>query len=150
MYIFFVFSVCNKIDEDYYNFITNGENKKDIHETVAQGSRILEVIKESTSDNIKILPLVVINDENYTTTLSIINAITYATEKADVICYEFAHERNYMIEKVLYNTFKENVPVCCVTKKVEGKEDVFPSTFLVTQHTGTFSLNVLYNTFSII
>ena len=117
----------NKIDEDYYNFITNGENKKDIHETVAQGSRILEVIKESTSDNIKILPLVVINDENYTTTLSIINAITYATEKADVICYEFAHERNYMIEKVLYNTFKENVPVCCVTKKVEGKEDVFPA-----------------------
>ncbi len=117
----------NKIDEDYFNFITREENKKDIHETIPQGSRILEVIKESTSDNIKILPLVVINDENYTTTSSIINAIIYATERADVICYEFAHKKNYMIEKVLYNAFKENVPVCCVTKKAGDNEDIFPA-----------------------
>ena len=117
----------NKIDEDYFNFITKEDNKKDIHETIPQGSRILEVIKESTSDNIKILPLVVINDENYTTTSSIINAIIYATERADVICYEFAHKKNYMIEKVLYNAFKENVPVCCVTKKAGENEDIFPA-----------------------
>lgn len=117
----------NKIDEDYFNFITKEDNKKDIHETIPQGSRILEVLKESTSDNIKILPLVVINDDNYTTTSSIINAIIYATERADVICYEFTHKKNYIIEKVLYNTFKENVPVCCVTKKSTGNEDVFPA-----------------------
>ena len=91
----------NKINEDYFNFVTKEDNKKDIHETIPQGSRILEVIKESTTDNIKILPLVVINDENYTTTSSIIDAIIYATERADVICYEFAHKKNYMIENVL-------------------------------------------------
>ena len=117
----------NKIDEDYFNFITKEDNKKDIHETIPQGSRILEVINESTSDNIKILPLVVINDDNYTTTSSIINAIIYATERADVICYEFTHKKNYIVEKVLYNTFKENVPVCCVTKKSTGNEDIFPA-----------------------
>lgn len=117
----------NKIDEEYFNFITKDDNKKDIHETIPQGSRILEVINESTSDNIKILPLVVINDDNYTTTSSIINAIIYATERADVICYEFTHKKNYIVEKVLYNAFKENVPICCVTKKSTGNEDIFPA-----------------------
>ena len=117
----------NKIDEEYFNFITKEDDKKDIHETIPQGSRILEVINESTSDNIKILPLVVINDDNYTTTSSIINAIIYATERADVICYEFTHKKNYIVEKVLYNAFKENVPVCCVTKKSIGNEDIFPA-----------------------
>ena len=117
----------NKIDEEYFNFITKEDDKKDIHETIPQGSRILEVINESTSDNIKILPLVVINDDNYTTTSSIISAIIYATERADVICYEFTHKKNYIVEKVLYNAFKENVPVCCVTKKSTGNEDIFPA-----------------------
>ena len=117
----------NKISEDCYNFIETEENSKDIHETIAQGSRILEVIKESTSDNIKIMPLVVINDEYYTTTLSIVKAIIYATEKADVICYEFVNKQNYFIEKVLQNAFKENVPVCCVTKKPNENEEIFPA-----------------------
>ena len=115
----------NKISEDYCNFIA--EEEKDIHETIAQGSRILEVIKESTSDNVKILPLVVINDENYTTTSSILKAIIYATEKADVICYELTHKQNYMIEKVLQDSFKRNVPVCCVTKKSAENEEDFPA-----------------------
>ena len=43
-----------KIDENYYNFI---EDSKNVKETVPQGSRILEVIKESTTHNVKILPL---------------------------------------------------------------------------------------------
>ena len=107
----------SKISEEYYNFIDGEEKAKDIHEAIAQGSRILEVINESTSDNIKIMPLVVINDENYTTTASIIKAIDYAIEKSDVICYEFFHKKNYMIELLLQKAFKENVPVCCVTKK---------------------------------
>ena len=117
----------NKINQEYYNFIADEQNVKDIHETIAQGSRILEVIQESTSDNIKILPLVVINDEYYTTTLTIIKAILYAIDKADVICYEFVHKQDYMIEKVLQKAFKENVPVCCVTKKSAENEDVFPA-----------------------
>ena len=117
----------DKISSDYYNFIADEQNSKDVHETIAQGSRILEAIKESTSDNIKIMPLVVINDEYYTTTTSIIKAIIYATEKSDVICYEFVHKKDYMIELVLQNTFKENVPVCCVTKTASDNEEIFPA-----------------------
>ena len=116
-----------KISEEYYNFIADEENAKDVHETIAQGSRILEVIHESTTDNIKILPLVVINDEYYTTTSSIIRAINYATEKSDIICYEFTHKQDYMIELALQKSFKENVPVCCVTKMVEENEEIFPA-----------------------
>ena len=117
----------NKISGDYYNFIAPESNSKDVHETIAQGSRILEVIKESTTDNIKIMPLVVINDEYYTTTTSIIRAIVYATQKADVICYEFIHKQDYMIDLCLQNAFKENVPVCCVTKMGVDDEEVFPA-----------------------
>lgn len=117
----------NKISEEYYNFIDGEANSKDIHETIAQGSRILEVIKESTSENIKIMPLVVINDENYTTTSSIIRAIEYAIEKSDVICYEFAHKQDYMIELALQNAFKENIPVCCITKMENDNEEIFPA-----------------------
>ncbi len=116
----------DKISEDCYNFI-NKENNKDIHESIAQGSRILEVIKESTPDNVKIMPLVVINDEYYTTTETIIKAIAYATEKADVICYEFVHKQNYMIELLLQNAFKENIPICCTTKMTTENDDVFPA-----------------------
>lgn len=114
----------NKITDNYYNFI---ENKKEIHETIPQGSRTLEVIKESTTDNIKIMPLVVINDEYYTTTASIIQALSYAIQEADVICYEFVHNEDYMISLVLENAFKENVPICCVTKMIVDDEEMFPA-----------------------
>ena len=117
----------NKINEEYYNFIASEEKAKDIHETIAQGSRILEVINESTSDNIKIMPLVVINDEYYTTTVSIVKAINYAIEKSDVICYEFIHKQNYMVELALQKAFKENVPICCVTKMGAEDEEIFPA-----------------------
>lgn len=117
----------DRINDDYYNFIAGQENAKDIHETIAQGSRMLEVIKESTTDNVKIMPLVVINDEYYTTTASIIQAIKYATEKADVICYEFVHNNNYMINLCLKNAFSKNIPVCCVTKNGEENEPIYPA-----------------------
>lgn len=105
-----------RLSEDYYNFI---DNSKEIHETIPQGSRVLEVLKEATTDNVKLMPLVVINDENYTTTASIVEAISYATKKSDVICYEFTNEESDMINYVLNNAFKENVPVCCVAPKTE-------------------------------
>ena len=116
----------DKINGEFYNFI-NTENPKDIHETIAQGSRILEVLKESTPDNVKLMPLVVINDEYYTTTETIIKAIAYAIEKSDVICYEFVHKQSYMIELLLQSAFKENVPICCVTKMATNNEEIFPA-----------------------
>ena len=114
----------DRISSDYYNFI---ENTKEIHETIPQGSRTLEVIRECTTDNIKILPLVVINDQNYTTTSSILQAIVYAIQKSDVICYEFVHKENYMISLALENAFKENKPICCITKMAVDDEDIFPA-----------------------
>ena len=115
----------DRISEDYYNFINNS---KDVHETIPQGNRTLEVIKEGTTDNVKIMPLVVINDENYTTTESIVRAIAYATQKSDVICYEFVHDQNYMVELALKNAYINEVPVCCVTKlSVNENEKMFPA-----------------------
>ena len=114
----------NRIDENYYNFT---DHSKNIYETIPQGSRILEVIKESTTDNVKLLPLVVINDENYTTTADIIQALALATEKSDIICYEFVQKSNYMIKLALKKAFEKNVPVCCVTKSGEENEDIFPA-----------------------
>ena len=101
-----------KIDENYYNFI---EDSKNVKETVPQGSRILEVIKESTTHNVKILPLVVVNNENYTTTSAIVKAIQYATTNSDVICYELANNENTIIDLMLKKAFTENKPVCCAT-----------------------------------
>ena len=101
-----------KIDENYYNFIEDSKNVKD---TVPQGSRILEVIKESTTHNVKILPLVVVNNENYTTTSAIVKAIQYATTNSDVICYELANNENTIIDLMLKKAFTENKPVCCAT-----------------------------------
>ena len=114
----------DRISEDYYNYI---ENSKDVHESIPQGSRALEVIKGATPDNVKILPLVVINDENYTTTASIVQALGYATEVSDVICYEFVNEQNYMIELALQNAFNKDKPVCCVTKLNVKDDKMFPA-----------------------
>lgn len=116
-----------KISDDYYNFIAESGKEKDIHESIPQGSRMLEVINESTTDNIKILPIVVINDEQYTTTSAIMQALILAADKADVICYEFVHNQNYMIDLCLQNVFKSNVPVCCVTKMEKDNEEIYPA-----------------------
>ena len=109
----------NRIDEKYYNYI---EQSKQIYETIPQGSRIAEVIVESTSENVKIMPLMVINSENYTTLATILEALSFAINNSDVICYEFTNEENYMINLVLENAFRENVPVCCVTIPEDEEE----------------------------
>lgn len=101
-----------RINENYYNFI---DNSKDVTETIPQGSRILEVIKDSTTHNVKIMPLVVVDNENYTTTSVIVKALQYAIEKSDIICYELVNAQNDIIDLMLKNAFKENKPVCCAT-----------------------------------
>lgn len=112
-----------RISENYYNFI---ENSKNVSETIAQGSRIAEVIKDSTSDNVKIMPLVVVNEEGYTTISTIIKAIGYGITNSDIICYELVHQENYMINLTLEKAFKENKPFSCVTT-VEEDEQIYPA-----------------------
>lgn len=113
-----------KIDENYYNFI---EDSKNVIETVPQGSRILEVIKESTTHNVKILPLVVVNNENYTTTSAIVKAIQYAITNSDVICYELANNENTIIDLMLKKAFTENKPVCCATISNKDLNSDYPA-----------------------
>ena len=130
---------ANRIDENYYNYI---EDSKEIYETIPQGSRIAEVIVDSTSPNVKILPLVVINDENYTSLSSILQAISFATKNSDVICYEFVNEENNMINLVLENAFKENIPVCCVTTINENKQNETDSKSF-TNEQNTLNINTI-------
>ena len=52
-----------RISDNYYNFVLNN---KDISETIAQGSRIAEVLVDSTTNNVKIMPLVTVTEEGYT------------------------------------------------------------------------------------
>lgn len=110
-----------RIDENYYNFILDN---KDISETIPQGSRITEVLVDSTTPNVKILPLVTVTEENYTSLSSIIKAISYAMEHTDVICYELLHSQNEVIDLLLESCFKENVPFCSV---LTAEEENYPA-----------------------
>ena len=101
-----------RISDNYYNFILNN---KDISETIAQGSRIAEVLVDSTTNNVKIMPLVTVTEEGYTSTSSILKAIAYAAKNSDVICYELINTQSEPIDLALESCFKENVPVSCVS-----------------------------------
>ena len=102
----------DRISDNYYNFVLNN---KDISETIAQGSRIAEVLVDSTTNNVKIMPLVTVTEEGYTSTSSILKAIAYATKNSDVICYELINTQSEPIDLALESCFKENVPVSCVS-----------------------------------
>ena len=95
-----------------YNFILDNKNTL---ETISQGSRIAEVLVDSTTNNVKIMPLVVVTEEGYSSISSIMRAIVYATKNTDVICYELITKQNDAIDLVLENAFKENIPVCTIS-----------------------------------
>lgn len=132
-----------RIDENYYNFILNS---KDVNETISQGSRIAEVIKESTTDNVKILPVVVVNNEGYTTVATIVKAIEYAVQKSDIICYELINKNNDMITIALENAFKENKPVSCVT--TSNEKENYPANSSTTIAVSSIDKNNQLATFS--
>ena len=107
----------NRMAQNYQNFILNND---DIGETIAQGSRMAEVIVDSTTENVKLMPLVVVTDEGYTSLSSIIMAINYAIENSDVICYELINSQSEPIDIMLEQAFKENIPVCCSSTNDKG------------------------------
>ena len=112
----------NRISENYYNFMLHN---KDISETIAQGSRIAEVIVDSTTSNVKIMPIVTVTEEGYTSTTSILKALAYSAKNSDVICYELINEQSEPIDLALQSCFKANVPVCSVSSNslYETKEN---------------------------
>ena len=102
----------DRISDNYYNFVLNN---KDISETIAQGSRIAEVLVDSTTNNVKIMPLVTVTEDGYTSTSSVLKAIAYAVKNSDVICYELINTQSEPIDLALEGCFKENIPVCSVS-----------------------------------
>ena len=131
-----------RISDRYYNFM---DNTKDASETISQGSRIAEVIVDSTTNNVKLLPIKIVNDQGYTSTVAIINGIEYATKFSDVICYEIVNKQNEAIDVSLKNAYKEDKPFCAVT--VKGNS-VYPANHQTTIATASVNKNFEPATYS--
>ena len=125
----------DRISRDAYNFILNND---DIKETIPQGSRIAEILVNSTTSNVKILPLVTITEEGYTSLSSIAKALFYGIEKSDVICYELINTKHDVLDIILESAFKKNIPVCSVTSS-EGEN--YPATHGMTIATSSIDRN---------
>lgn len=132
----------NRIEKKAYNFI---ESSRTIEESIPQGSRVAEVLVDSTTENVKILPVVVVNKEGYTNVSSIVKGIVYSTINSDVICYEFMHSENKAINRALENAFKENKPVCCVSTNSDIK---YPANSPVTIATSSLDKNKVITDYS--
>ena len=131
-----------RISERYYSFI---DGKKDVSETISQGSRIAEVIVDSTADNVKILPVKIVNDKGCTCLSAVINAIEYSTRYSDIICYEIVNKQNEAIDRALKNAYKEEKPVCAVTTKGNS---VYPASHETTISTASVNRNFEIATYS--
>lgn len=124
----------NRVSEKSYNFIL--KNKK-ISENNSQSNRIAEVIIDSTTPNVKIMPLVVINEEGYTSISAISEALIYGIKNSDIICYEIIHDKNDVIDLIIENAFKSNIPICSVATSLE--KESYPANHPMT--IATASLN---------
>ena len=131
-----------RISDNYYNFM---DNNKDISETIEQGSRIAEVIVDSTTSNVKLLPIKIVNEQGCTSLSAIINAIEYATRYSDILCYELINKQNEAIDRALKNAFKEEKPVCAVTAK---GNIVYPASHETTISTASVNKNFEIATYS--
>ena len=105
-----------RITKKRYNYMLNNKN---ISETIPQGSRIAEVIVDSTTNNVKILPIVIVTEDGYTSLCAIIKALYVATKNSDVICYEIKNPQNEFINLVINEAFKANVPICTVSSSIK-------------------------------
>lgn len=132
----------DRISDRYYNFI---DNKKEVQETISQGSRIAEVITDSTTNNVKLLPIKVVNDQGYTSTSALVMGIEYASKLSDIICYELVNKENEAIDKALKNAYKENKIVCAVTTKGENS---YPASYSTTIATASLNKNLEIATYS--
>lgn len=131
-----------RIIDKYYNFM---DNKKDISETIAQGSRIAEAIVDLTASNVKLLPIKIVNEQGCTSLSAIINAIEYSTRYSDILCYELVNKQNDAIDIALKNAYKEEKPVCAVTTKGNS---VYPASHETTISTASVNKNFEIATYS--
>ena len=109
--------LSGRLNEKYYNFVLDN---KDISETIEQGSRIAEVIADATTPNVRILPLVTVTKEGYSSISSILKALKYSIENSDIICYELINSKNEVIDLLLEEAFNKNKPVCSVSSNSQS------------------------------
>ena len=131
-----------RISDKYYNFI---DNKKDMSETTSQGSRIAEVIVDSTASNVKLLPVKIVNEQGCTALSAIIDAIEYSTRYSDILCYELVNKQNDAIDNALKNAYKEEKPICTVTPKGNS---IYPASHDTTFSTASVNKNFELATYS--
>lgn len=79
------------------------------------GNRIAQILADSTTSNIKIMPLVTVTKDGYSSLSSIARAILYGISNSDVICYELINNEYEILDILFEQAFKENVPICCVS-----------------------------------
>ena len=131
-----------RVSDQSYNFMLENQN---IAETIPQGSRIAEVLVDSTTPNVKIMPLVTVTKEGYTSICSIARAISFGIKNSNVICYELINKENEVINKMLESAFRENVPVCCVAS---SEKDNYPSTHGMTIATSSVDRDMNFSDYS--
>ena len=132
----------NRIDNNCYNYMLDNQ---DISETIEQGSRIAEVLVDSTTENVRIMPLVTVTDEGYVSLTSILRAIKQGIEKSDVICYELISTKHETIDIALEKAFKENIPVCSVST---SDRENYPANQGMTIATSSMDRNMLIAEYS--
>ena len=79
------------------------------------GSRIAQVLADSTTSNVKIMPLVTVTKEGYCSVSSLVRAMLYGIQNSDVICYELINNKYEILNVIFEQAFKANVPVCSVS-----------------------------------
>lgn len=132
----------NRIDKNCYNFMLESQ---DISETVEQGSRIAEILVDSTTNNVRIMPLVTVTKEGYISLTSILRAIKRAVDKSDVVCYELISQKHEAIDLALEKAFKENVPVCSVSS---AEKENYPANHAMTIATSSIDRNLNFADYS--
>ena len=132
----------NRIDKNCYNFMLENQ---DISETVEQGSRIAEILVDSTTSNIRIMPLVTVTKEGYISLTSILRAIKQAVDKSDVICYELINQKHEAIDLALEKAFNEDVPVCGVSS---AEKENYPANHAKTIATSSIDRNFNFADYS--
>ena len=109
------------------------------------GSRIAQVLADSTTSNIKIMPLVTITEEGYISISSLARAISYAISNSDVICYELINNQYDVLDLLFEQAFKENVPICAVCA---SERDNYPALHSMTIATSSLDRDLNFADYS--
>ena len=112
---------------DSYNFISNN---KDVTDDCGHGTMVAGIIAEGTSNNVKIVPVKIMNSNGSGSVLSVLEAINAISSKVDVINLslgskdeEISSEARQLFETVIKRVYNSGVLMVCASGN-EGEENV--------------------------